>query len=208
MASGTRGEDTDLTSPELVLVSDAELAQQARDELPPRDGGTAQGDSERPARTVEPPPYPSFASEEPPSPLPRRRPARRRSRRLVPLAALLVLVAVAVIGWLVLRNSDDNSPPSSSASPPGAPAAFVPARTWVWGASKGARGYVFQMFLNGKVVVSAQTKQPRYELPSSFKFRAGKYRWTVHRLPKPADGGLVSDSKFVLTPELAAQANR
>ncbi len=206
MASDTRGEDTDLTSPELVLVSDAELAQRARDDLPavpPRDGEPGQSPVARPHRIAEPPPYPQFSTDEP---VPRvRRARRRRRRRLLPLVAILLVVAAAAIGWLVLRNPDDNS---STAGGANTPAAFVPARTWVWGASKGAQAYVFQMSLNGKVVAHARTEQPRYELPASFRFSPGNYRWTVQRVPKPADGQPLSDSKFVLTEATAAQANR
>lgn len=212
MASGSRGKDTNMTSPELVLVSEAEMAQRARDDLPSFSTGSgdkAQPPTPGPHRIAEPPPYPRISIEDP---TPRRRSARRRRRRgrgVLPLVAVLALLGAAALGWFFLRSSDGGGTGSSStAGAPGAAAGFVPARTWVWSASRGAHAYLFQMSLNGKVVVSARTTQPRFELPASFKFGAGNYRWVVRRIPKPADGRLLSESKFVLTSATAAQANR
>jgi hypothetical protein len=63
------------------------------------------------------------------------------------------------------------------------------------------------MTRNGSVVVDARTVKPRYELPKSFRFQAGAYRWTVRRVPPATGGKILSDSSFVLTRTAAARAN-
>jgi len=85
---------------------------------------------------------------------------------------------------------------------------FVPARTWTWSTRKGARAYVFRMTLDGREILRVRTRKPRFQLPRSFRFHAGKYRWTVLPLPVPKDGRALVDSRFVVTPGAAAIANR
>lgn len=89
-----------------------------------------------------------------------------------------------------------------------APAAgeFVPARVWVWSPDAHAKGYVFELTMNGGVVLHVRTTQPRFELPRSFAFRPGAYRWTVHGLPA-GSGVPLADSRFTLTAHAAALAN-
>jgi hypothetical protein len=89
-----------------------------------------------------------------------------------------------------------------------APTGFVPARTWAWTPSRGARAYVFRLALNGRTVLQVRTSKPRLVLPRSFRFRAGRYRWTVQRIPRPPNGRLVGDSSFRITAAVAAAANR
>ncbi len=192
-------------SPELVLVSDEDAAQKAREDLPPAKAPAGSG-------RIDPPPYPRVHIEDTPA---EERPARRRQRgrgrgggrRAGVVVAVAVLVAaVAGIAWLVWGRSSGDSQPNR-ASPEPTAGAFVPARTWVWGASKGARAYVFEMTLDGHVVAHATTEKSRYELPKTFRFRPGAYRWTVRRIPPLAGKALLSDSNFVLTKETAARAN-
>jgi hypothetical protein len=114
-----------------------------------------------------------------------------------------VAAAVAALGWYVWVRPEGGSPPTRSA----AAGAFVPARTWVWGVSEGARGYLFEMTLNGRTVVHARTAEARFELPKSFRFQPGLYRWTVRRIPPAAGGKILSDSSFVLTKAIAARSN-
>jgi hypothetical protein len=98
--------------------------------------------------------------------------------------------------------------PATTKPKPKAPARFVPARTWAWAASPGARSYVFRLALNGRTVLRARTKQPRFVLPGSFRFRAGSYRWTVRRIPASQGGRPLYSSFFVISPAVAAAANR
>jgi hypothetical protein len=85
---------------------------------------------------------------------------------------------------------------------------FVPARTFAWAAVEGADRYRFRMTLDGRLVLHADTKNPRLALPPKFEFRAGRYRWTVERIPRPVDGNPIADSVFVLTAASAARANK
>ena len=193
-------------SPELVLVSDDDAAQRAREDLPqPAKAPAGSG-------RIDPPPYPRVHIEDTPA---EERSARRRQRgrgrgggrRAGVVVAVAVLVAaVAGVAWLVWGRSSGESKPNR-ASPEPTAGAFVPARTWVWSASKGARAYVFEMTLDGHVVAHATTEKSRYELPKTFRFRPGAYRWTVRRVPPLAGKALLSDSNFVLTKETAARAN-
>lgn len=99
------------------------------------------------------------------------------------------------------------APATTTAPQPKTPApAFVPARLWLWQRADGVAGYLFELTLNGKRVVVARTKDARYALPKSFRFRAGTYRWTVRSLPLTKAPPL-TDSRFVVTPESAALAN-
>jgi len=88
------------------------------------------------------------------------------------------------------------------------PAAFVPTRTWAWSPQQGADGYDITFFHEGRVVFHAHPAEPRLVLPSSFRFQAGRYRWTVRSVPVAATAKLIVDSTFVLTPATAAEANR
>src|SRR5215467_9188071 len=108
--------EPDHTSPEIVLVSDPDDAQRAREDLP----GPAKPAS--PAR-IEPPPYPKVLIDEPPAEErssrrrgrrpPERRPPERRPpgrRRLVVAVAVAVLVAAAgVAAWFVWGRSSGDS---------------------------------------------------------------------------------------------------
>jgi hypothetical protein len=85
--------------------------------------------------------------------------------------------------------------------------AFVPARTWTWPKSKGARAYETRFLLDGRVVLDMRTTQPRLLLPRAFRFRAGTYRWVVRRIPSGASPRPIVDSQFVLSHGAAARAN-
>jgi hypothetical protein len=87
------------------------------------------------------------------------------------------------------------------------PTGFVPARTWTWPKSKGARAYETRFLLDGRVVLDIRTTQPRLVLPRTFTFRAGAYRWVVRRIPTGASPRPIVDSKFALSHVAAARAN-
>jgi hypothetical protein len=199
-------------SPELVLVSSSDTAERARKDL----------SEPAPVATVEVPRRTSSEDEEsqlPPT-LPnenpratqRRERARARRRRRFVLAAVGVIAVGAAFGWYVAANRGHDSAAggqtSNAPATPSGTGTFVPARTFVWGASKGADRYRFRMKLDGRVVLHAQTREPRVTLPASFHFRAGKYRWTVERIPRSTDGKPIVDSAFVLTAATAARANK
>jgi len=92
-------------------------------------------------------------------------------------------------------------------SQPKGPAAFVPVRTWSWAPQQGASAYQVTFFLEGRVVFRARPAESRFVMPSGFRFRAGRYRWTVRSLPAAATAKPIVDSTFVLTPATAAAAN-
>jgi hypothetical protein len=82
---------------------------------------------------------------------------------------------------------------------------FVPARQWGWRPQAGARHYLFLLSRNGRIVFRTTTAKAQLVLPSSFRFRAGAYRWLV--VSEPRRLRLV-DSRFVLSVAAAAAANR
>src|SRR5262249_12528096 len=78
---------------------------------------------------------------------------------------------------------------------------FVPARVFAWPANPRATSYIVRFFRNGQSVLRLHATRPRVALPSSFRFRPGRYRWQVI----PVVGGSagqhlppVVDSTFVL----------
>jgi hypothetical protein len=87
-------------------------------------------------------------------------------------------------------------------------AGFVPPRTWAWAKSKGARAYRLKFLLNGRLVLKMRTTRAHVVLRSSFRFRAGTYRWIVERIPPAPQRRPIVDSTFALTRAVAARANR
>ena len=86
---------------------------------------------------------------------------------------------------------------------------FVPSRVWGWVAQPGSKSYLFRLYRNGRQVYTARTKQAQLVLPGSFRFAAGKYRWSVVAVTGSAKRGLkpVVESTFVLSGAAAAKAN-
>jgi hypothetical protein len=133
------------------------------------------------------------------------------SRPKPPMATLSHHPATKRVGNRTSRPKRVQSPAAKPKPKPkrtARAARFVPARTWTWPTSKGARGYQMRFIVNGGVVLRLRTTQPRAVLPDSFRFRAGTYRWVVKRIPPPVSGGPLVDSKFVLTRASAAEANQ
>jgi hypothetical protein len=95
----------------------------------------------------------------------------------------------------------------TTASPPPRPSGFVPARTWTWAPAKGAQTYEVTFYLDGRVVLRERVKGSRLVMPGSFRFKAGRYRWTVRAIPAASPTARIVDSSFVLTPATAAAAN-
>jgi hypothetical protein len=102
-----------------------------------------------------------------------------------------------------------NTKPKTSR--PSAPqvSGFVPSRVWGWVAQPGSVSYLFRLYRNGRQVYKARTRQAQLVLPDSFRFAAGKYRWSVVAIGSSKKRGLkpVVESTFVLSGAAAAKAN-
>lgn len=221
-------DDREAVSPELVLVSTAEVAQRAREELPevavPPSGPT--GEPAPPAAEHRPavPAYPRILIEDPPA-----EPTRHLRRRWVVLLGCVLGAAAAAGAYRIWTPWHHRAATPAAARPAARPittapspvaaaaatghttqtttqAGFVPSRSWGWLPHRGAAAYEVTFFLDGRVVLRARTEQPRFVLPRRFRFHAGRYRWTVRILP-PVAGQAIVDSTFVLTPAAAAAAN-
>jgi hypothetical protein len=70
-----------------------------------------------------------------------------------------------------------------------APKGFVPSRVFAWPAKPDAVAYVIRFFRGSKLVFQRRTVQPRIELPESFKFAPGSYRWLVVPVDRRGDEG-------------------
>jgi len=235
-------DELDIKTLERLQARHAELAQAVREQLSRPAPAVAKPDPDEhsaPAYDVSartprpmPPPYPRPDIVEPaPEPEPR----RRRSRKVafvVVLATLAVLGGVAAFAWdHFLSTSKGTQAPAlprseaqvTTSVAPGAPTgakpqsavgtgAFVPGRTWVWSTSQGARAYLVRFFLNGRQVLKRRTAKNQLTLPHSFRYGAGRYRWSVRPIrgapSRPSYGHPIVDSKFVLTLAAAARANR
>jgi hypothetical protein len=84
---------------------------------------------------------------------------------------------------------------------------FVPARSWAWDEQKNVSRYEVTFYRDGAVVLRARSTAPRFVLPRGFRFRAGRYRWTVRPYPTTATSPTFVDSSFVLTAQTAAAGN-
>jgi hypothetical protein len=182
-------EDPQVLSPELVLVSSPEDTQDARAQLP------------------HSPPWRAVRSGQP---QPRQQASRnaqssrskRRNLRIAGLVALAI-VGLGAAGYVAERHWGDNG--SKTAVP--IESTFVPAHTWAWGPANGAKGYEVTFFREGRIVFRARPTEPRVVMPSSFRFEAGNYRWTVRALPVVGGARPIVDSTFFLTSAGAAEAN-
>jgi hypothetical protein len=224
-------DELDIETLERRLARRAELAQAVREQLsspapavakPERDEHSAPAESASAPRPMPPPyPRPDIAQ-----PAPEPEPRRRRSRKVafvVALATLAVAGGAAAFAWDHFRSTPKVTqapalPPSEAQVTPGAKqqsaaglGSFVPGRTWVWSTSKGARAYLVRFFFNGRQVLKRRSAKNQLTLPRSFRYAAGRYRWSVRPItgPKsrPSYGHPIVDSKFVLTGPAAARAN-
>ena len=148
-----------------------------------------------------------------------RRPARPKARRVAPTkhAKPPTVVAgrrAAAKARKSRASARKTSRPARQARParrtPRRVAGFVPARTWSWQAQAGARAYVFTLLREGRRVIRARTRNPRFVLPARFRFRPGHFRWRVVALGATPTGRSkpVVDSRFVLSRAASAAANR
>jgi hypothetical protein len=60
-----------------------------------------------------------------------------------------------------------------------APKGFVPSRVFAWPAKPDAVAYVIRFFRGSKLVFQRRIVRPRIELPETFEFAPGSYRWLV-----------------------------
>jgi hypothetical protein len=189
-----RSKSREPLSPELILVSPADEAQRARDELADR----AEADWENFLSNVRSRPVPSAPA---PAPIPEPRTSARRRRPL--LLAALVVVAAAAAAAIFWATRDDGSPPVGARETPTAAntaaTGFLPARVWSWTPVKGARRYRIRFFRNGQRVLNMRTARPRLVLPKQFTFRPGEYRWTVVPISRAGKAGRrIVDSRFAV----------
>jgi hypothetical protein len=92
-------------------------------------------------------------------------------------------------------------------APGSATSSFVPSRVWSWAAARGSTRYLVRFFRNGQQVLAARTTTPRLVLAKQFRFRAGRYRWTVVAISGRSKARRLVDSTFVLSAAAAARAN-
>ena len=223
-------DELDIETLERRLARRAELAQAVREQLsspapavakPERDEHSAAESASAPRPMPPPYPRPDIAQ-----PAPEPEPRRRRSRKVAFVVALAILAAVAAgaaFAWDHFRSTPEGTqasalPPSEAQVTTGAKpqsaaglGAFVPGRTWVWSTSKGARAYLVRFFFNGRQVLKRRPAKNQLTLPRSFRYAAGRYRWSVRPITgppsRPSYGHPIVDSKFVLTGPAAARAN-
>ncbi|HET9673630.1 MAG TPA: hypothetical protein VFP31_02390 [Gaiellaceae bacterium] len=88
--------------------------------------------------------------------------------------------------------------PATPARPKKTKAAFVPARIFAWGPVKGATSYRVRFYRGDRVILQRTTKTARIELPRSFAFAKGSYRWIVEPKTGAKYGNAVVDSKFTI----------
>ena len=99
-------------------------------------------------------------------------------------------------------------PPATTTTPapPAAPkkakqkpkSTFVPARVFAWGPVQGAKTYRVRFYRGQRLVLQRTTKTARIELPRSFVFAKGSYRWVVEPKVGAKYGNAVVDSKFTI----------
>jgi hypothetical protein len=232
-------------SPELILVSPAEEAARAREQLPdpPERGPEAEPVATDPSETTwndfladvrNRPAEPVTETRAVPRP-PLRVRRNGRKRLLVAAVALLAVGAAVALGWAWDRGQQQ--PKSAASSPPVAPhsqaaapkpkahakttpapavtpaskpkkspkpssshgAGFVPTRVWSWAAAPGAGAYVVRFLREGHKVLKIRTGSARLQLPSSFTFSPGRYRWTVTAIPSKGKGAhVIVNSAFTV----------
>jgi hypothetical protein len=204
-AAGQLLDDLGPISPELILVSDPEVAQRARALLPAfgyvpwQSLGSDPVGTESAAPICEPPPA---GREDAP-------PVRRRLARRVVMTVLLLAAGTAGFALAGSWTARDNSRPtllSESVSTSGvAVTTLVPARTFAWEPTPGARSYVVRLFFERKLIYEGRSPIAKLTLPRRIRFMAGGYRWEVR--PVGADnriGSPIVDSTFTIAAQQEA----
>ena len=97
------------------------------------------------------------------------------------------------------------APPVRPARPP--TSGFVPSRVWSWAPAPGSIRYLVRFFRNGRQVLAARTRAPHLVLAKNFRFRGGRYRWTVVAMSGAKARRAIVDSTFVVSAAAAARAN-
>jgi len=211
------GSDTglDVVSPELVLVSSPEEARRSRELLPEEPWARLVPPTETETTTPVPKPQARLhlVTLDEPSPTRRLRPT---------VLAILLGAALAAAGYLAERTWLGSDIRQSGALPAGTSATgsaapvlttlraqtgFVPSRAWSW-APAAADAYEVTFYLNGRIVLHTRVNNPHMLLPQSFRFQAGRYRWTVRALPSAPGAPPIADSSFSLSSAAAAAGNR
>jgi hypothetical protein len=88
--------------------------------------------------------------------------------------------------------------PKPAAKPSKSRSSFVPARVFAWGPVQGATTYRVRFYRGQRLVLQRTTKTARIELPRSFAFAKGRYRWVVEAKVGAKYGNAVVDSKFTI----------
>jgi hypothetical protein len=216
-------------SPELILVSPAEEAARAREQLPdpPERGPEAEPVATDPSETTwndfladvrNRPAEPVTETRAVPRP-PLRVRRNGRKRLLVAAVALLAVGAAVALGWAWDRGQQQ--PKSAASSPPVAPhsqaaapkpkahakttpapavtPASKPKKSPKPSSSHGAGAYVVRFLREGHKVLKIRTGSARLQLPSSFTFSPGRYRWTVTAIPSKGKGAhVIVNSAFTV----------
>jgi hypothetical protein len=88
--------------------------------------------------------------------------------------------------------------PARRTKPATSRSAFFPARVFAWGPVKGATLYRVRFYRGSRLVLQRTTKTARIELPRSFEFAKGSYRWIVEPKLGAEYGNAVVDSTFTV----------
>jgi hypothetical protein len=188
-------------SPELILVSPPEIAARARSLLPePGSFGRVTPASVRPIGTVA-----TVATAAPAAAAGQGRAARRV---LVAVTALVVFAAGLGFGIGPTRDGTVAAPATAAqpASMDASRRAFVPPRTFAWMPKANVSSYVVTFSHDGKRVLTLHVRGSRVDLPKSFRFRGGDYRWRVVPVRPAASKppAAIVDSTFVVAEPTAA----
>jgi hypothetical protein len=77
----------------------------------------------------------------------------------------------------------------------------------VWARAERVTTYEVDFYRNGTSVFHALVHRPQVVMPSTFRFRPGRYRWTVVAAAPTRSTRRLVDSTFILSAAAAQAAN-
>jgi hypothetical protein len=77
----------------------------------------------------------------------------------------------------------------------------------VWARADRVTAYEVDFYRNGASVFHALVHRPQVVMPSTFRFRPGRYRWTVVAAAPTRSTRRLVDSTFILSAAAAQAAN-